>query len=101
MLFRPPPDQNPAAVQALLEGWNAEVDDFRRLARAALVTGQTMSATVLAAEDMNEGLASLLTELDEALGRVPSGSRRLTELLHAQVKATALYESIAKTLDIF
>ena len=91
MLFRPPPDQNPAAGQALLDAWNLEADDFRRLARAARVAGQAMSSTVLAAEDINEELASLLEELDEALGKVPSGSRLFTDLLHAQVKAAALH----------
>jgi nitrogen fixation/metabolism regulation signal transduction histidine kinase len=100
MLFRPPPDQSPAAVQALLDAWNVEADDFRRIARAARVTGQAMSSTVLAAEDISEELVSILEELDEALGKASSGTKLFTDLLHAQVKATALLESIAKTLDI-
>lgn len=100
MLFRPSPDQNPTAVQALLDAWNFEADDLRRIARAAMVTGQAMSSTVLAAQDIHEGLVSLLDELDQALERVSSGTKLFIDLLHAQTKATALLESIGKTQDI-
>lgn len=100
MLFRPSPDQNPAAVQALLDAWNAEADDLRRIAREARATGQAMSSTVVAAEDISKELGSLLEELDRALGTVPSGSRLFTDLLQAQVKAIALHESVGKTLDL-
>lgn len=84
MLFRPPPDQNLSAVQSKLDDWHGDADRFRQAAQAARMGGVAMSLTVSAAEDEHEELLSLLAELDEALQRVPSGTRLFLDLLRAQ-----------------
>lgn len=100
MLFRPSVDQNLVAVHAMLDNWNAEADRFRRVAIAARNGESPTSLTVAAAEEAHEGLLSLLAEIDEALDKVKPGSQQFGDLLHAQMTAIALLESVGNSYDI-
>ena len=100
MLFRPSVDQNLIAVHAMLDSWNAEADRFRQAAIAARHGESPTSLTVAAAEEAHDGLMSLLGEIDEALEKVPPGSPLFSDMLHAQMTAIALLESVGNSYDI-
>jgi len=100
MLFRPSADQNLIAVHAMLDSWNAEADRFRQAAVAARNGEAPTSLTVAAAEEAHDGLMSLLGEIDEALEKVPPGSQQFSDMLHAQMAAIALLESVGNSYDI-
>jgi hypothetical protein len=100
MLYRPSADQNLIAVHAVLDGWNAEADRFRQAAIAARKGEAPTSLTVAAAEEAHDGLMSLLGEIDEALDKVKPGSQQFADLLHAQMAAIALLESVGTSYDI-
>jgi hypothetical protein len=100
MLFRPSVDQNLSAVHAMLDNWNAEADRFRQAAIAARNGQAPTSLTVSAAEEAHEGLMSLLGEIDEALATVKPGSQQFADLLHAQMAAIAVLESVGNSYDI-
>jgi len=99
MLYRPSADQNLIAVHAVLDGWNAEADRFRQAAIAARKGEAPTSLTVAAAEEAHDGLMSLLAEIDEALDKVKPGSQQFADLLHAQMAAIALLESVGASYD--
>jgi hypothetical protein len=100
MLFRPSVDQNLIAVHAMLDSWNAEADRFRQAAVAARNGEAPTSLTVAAAEEAHDGLMSLLGEIDEALEKVTPGSQQFSDMLHAQMAAIALLESVGNSYDI-
>ena len=100
MLFRPSADQNLIAVHAMLDSWNAEADRFRQVAIAARNGEAPTSLTVAAAEEAHDGLMSLLGEIDEALAKVTPGSQQFSDMLHAQMAAIALLESVGNSYDI-
>ncbi len=100
MLFRPSADQNLDAIRAMLDGWNAEADRFRRGAIAARAGEAPSSLTVGAAEEAHEGLMTLLDEIDDALRKVAPGSAQFAGLLQAQITAMALLESVGNSRDV-
>ena len=100
MLFRPSVDQNLIAVHAMLDSWNAEADRFRQAAVAARHGEAPTSLTVAAAEEAHDGLMSLLGEIDEALEKVAPGSQQFSDMLHAQMAAIALLESVGNSYDV-
>jgi hypothetical protein len=100
MLFRPPAEHRLEAARNLLDGWNAEADRFRTAAIAALKGEAPTAALVDAMEEARIGLVVLLDDIDGALERVAPGDADFTGLLHAQVCAVALLESIGRSAEI-
>jgi hypothetical protein len=100
MLFRPSADQNLEAVHSMLDSWNAEADRLRQAAIAARSGETPTSLTAAAAEEVHDGLVSLLDELDDALDKVSPGSPQFGALLKAQMTAIALLESVGNSFDI-
>jgi hypothetical protein len=101
MLFKPPaPEPALRGIHALLDSWNAEADYFRSVAVAARHGEPPASYLVDAAEEAQQGLEMLLDEIDNALDALPPGHPDFPALLHAQVAAVALRESIGHSLDV-
>lgn len=100
MLFRPPADHRLDAARSLLDGWNGEADRFRAAALAALKGEPPTAALVDALDETQTGLMMLLDDIDGALERAAPGDAEFSGLLHAQICAVALLESINRSSDI-
>jgi hypothetical protein len=99
MLFRPNAEQNLPAIETMLDAWNGEADRFRRAAMAVRRGEPADELTAQSAAEAHDGLQSLLTEIEAALDRLPSGDRRLIELLQVLVTAQALAESVERSWE--
>jgi hypothetical protein len=100
MLFRPPLDQNLAAIHAMLDSWNVEADHFRQAARAATNGEAPALLTTCAAHEMKDAIEALLAEIDDALQAVAPCTRSFMDLMHAQLTALALLESVDRSCEM-
>lgn len=100
MLYKPAPRSAISAISSLLDSWNLEADAFRAAAVAARKGRSPGSGIVAAARNAQDGLSTLLEEIDTALVALPAGHPDFRDLLHAQVAALALHESISTSLDV-
>lgn len=100
MLFKPPAEGRLDAAQALLTSWNDEADRFRVAAREALAGTAPAESVLRTAEEARHELAALEDEIAWLLDGVPAGDPDFSRLLHAQVAAAALRESVDNSLDV-
>ena len=100
MLFRPGAQERMHSIQSQLVAWGEEADRFRLAAIAARRGEQQLATLVDAAEEVHDGLMTLLDDLDRALEGPAAGSGEFSALLHAQRKTLSLLESVGNSLDV-
>lgn len=100
MLFRLSVDQRLDGILSMLEVWNEEADRFRAAATATRHGEIPSSLAVAGAEEVHDGLISLLEEIDRAVEAVRPGDRVFADLLQAQSKAVSLLESVSNSMDL-
>ena len=100
MLFRPGAEDRLHSITAQLAAWSEEADRFRMAAIAAR-RGDTQPHQLLdAADEVHDGLAELMADLDRALDVLPAGHADFGALLRMQSKTLALLESVGTSLDV-
>jgi hypothetical protein len=100
MLFRPGAEDRLHSIQAQLLSWGEEADRYRLAAIAARGGARQLDTLVGGAEELHDGLMSLLEELDKAVEGLPAGHAEFSGLLHAQGKTLSLLESVGNSLDV-
>ena len=100
MLFRPGAQDRLHSIEAQLAAWGEEADRFRAAAIAARRGAPPPDTLLSAAEEVHDGLAALMEDLDRALDGLPAGHAEFSALLGAQGTALALLESVGNSLDV-
>jgi hypothetical protein len=100
MLYRPNSPTSLAAIETLLEGWNADADHFRRAAMAVRRGEPVDFLTVRAASETRETIETVLEKIEGMLDQLAAGDRQVTELLQVLVSAQALAESVERSWEM-
>src|SRR3569623_866577 len=100
MLFRPGAEDRLHSIQAQLLSWGEDADRYRLAAIAARRGESQLDTPLSGADELHDGLMTLLEELDGAVEGLPNGHAEFGGLQRAQRKTLALLESVGNSLDV-